>query len=154
MIGESPSTIVPNNLMPYICQIAYENRDKLQLHGCDYPTNDGTGVRDYIHVVDLALGHVSAMEYLNDNSNICETINLGRGNGVSVLEMVNAFEKVIGRKLAYEFLERRPGDVAKVYASVDHAKKLLGWSAKYDLEKMCLDSWNWKCMNPNGYKND
>jgi len=153
-IGESPLTKVPNNLMPYICHVAADkyNKGKLQLHGCDYPTKDGTGVRDYIHVVDLALGHVVAMDYLNENSNSCITVNLGRGVGVSVLEMIKAFEEISGVKLPYEFLDRRAGDVAEVYASVDYAKELLGWSAKYDLEKMCLDSWNWKCLNPDGYK--
>jgi len=152
MIGESPTTAIPNNLMPYICQTAHDNK-KLQLHGDDYPTNDGTGVRDYIHVVDLALGHVVAMEFLENHTATCETVNLGRGEGVSVLEMVNAFKKVSGRELPYEFLERRKGDVAEVYADVNYAKEIFDWSAQYDLEKMCLDSWNWKCKNPYGYKN-
>ena len=149
LIGEDPRGI-PNNLLPYISQVAIGKIEKLRVFGNDYPTRDGTGVRDYIHVVDLARGHVAAIEYMQ--SHIGEAVfNLGTGNGYSVLEMVNAFEKVNGVKVPYEIASRRPGDLPAVYASPDKSAELLGWKAQYGLEDMCRDAWNWQKNNPNGY---
>ncbi len=148
-IGEDPSDI-PNNLMPYICQVAVGRREKLQVFGSDYPTVDGTGVRDYIHVLDLAAAHVDALEYLAKQQPP-RTINLGTGRGVSVLQLVKTFEKVSGRQVPYQIVGRRPGDVAEVYADPTLAYQLLGWRAIYDVEAMCADAWRWQQANPNGY---
>jgi len=153
MIGEDPNGI-PNNLMPFITQVAVGKREYLNIFGNDYDTHDGTGVRDYIHVMDLANAHVKAIEYLNKSDNIKPLIvNLGTGKGYSVLDVVKAFEKVSGKKIAYKIVDRRAGDVAKVYADPTLANKILGWKAEKTLEDMCKDSWNWQKNNPNGYKN-
>lgn len=149
LIGEDPKGI-PNNLMPYVAQVAVGRLKELSVFGNDYDTVDGTGVRDYIHVVDLARGHVKAVDYVVGNLG-CEAINLGTGNGVSVLELVEAFKKASGVDVPYKIVERREGDPAKVYANADKAKKLLGWEAEYGIEQMCKDSWNWQSNNPNGY---
>ncbi len=149
LIGEDPSGI-PNNLMPYICQVAVGRREKLQVFGGDYPTPDGTGVRDYIHVMDLARAHADAIEYLvrEDRS---LTVNLGTGRGVSVLELLRSFERASGRDIPYEIVDRRPGDVAEVYADPALARQLLGWQAEFDVDAMCRDAWRWQSMNPQGY---
>ena len=151
-IGEDPSGI-PNNLMPYICQVAVGRREKLQVFGGDYPTVDGTGVRDYIHVMDLARAHADALEYLvrEDRS---LTVNLGTGRGVSVLELLRGFEQASGRGIPYEIVARRPGDVAEVYADPSLANRLLGWRAELDVDAMCRDAWRWQSMNPRGYAAD
>jgi UDP-glucose 4-epimerase len=150
LIGENPAGI-PNNLMPYICQVAAGRRGKLSIFGGDYPTPDGTGIRDYIHVTDLAQAHVAALDYLmRTNSNL--TVNLGTGRGVSVLELVNAFEKATGQAIPYEIVARRPGDVAQVYADPSMAQQLLGWRTQLDIEAMCQDAWRWQSMNPDGYE--
>ena len=149
MIGEDPRGI-PNNLMPYITQVAIGRREKLSIYGNDYPTPDGTGVRDYIHVVDLAKGHVAAVNYLADHHG-CEIINLGTGHGYSVLDIVKAFEKVNGVKVPYKIEARRPGDIAECWADPAKAKELLGWTAQKNLEDMCRDAWRWQTQNPNGY---
>ena len=149
MIGEDPRGI-PNNLMPYITQVAIGRREKLSIYGNDYPTPDGTGVRDYLHVVDLALGHVKAVDYALHHTG-AEPINLGTGKGSSVLDVVHAFEKASGLKIPLEITARRPGDIATCYASAEKAKQLLGWEAKYTLDDMCAHSWNWQKNNPNGY---
>ncbi|WP_139892044.1 MULTISPECIES: UDP-glucose 4-epimerase GalE [unclassified Bacillus (in: firmicutes)] len=148
-IGENPSGI-PNNLMPYITQVAIGKRDKLSVFGSDYETHDGTGVRDYIHVVDLVKGHLKALEYLQGRSGV-EAFNLGTGNGYSVLDLVYAFASVSGRKIPYELVERRPGDVAVSYADSVKAAKVLVWKAEKSLKDMCADSWKWQRQNPNGY---
>lgn len=148
-IGEDPQGI-PNNLMPYISQVAVGKLQKLSVFGNDYDTHDGTGVRDYIHVVDLAKGHVCAIEYAANHTG-AEVINLGTGTGYSVLDMVNAFEKTTGKKVPYVIVDRRPGDVAECYSDPAKAKQLLGWEAQYDLEDMCADSWKWQSENPKGY---
>lgn len=149
LIGEDP-TGIPNNLMPYITQVAIGKRDHLSVYGNDYPTPDGTGVRDYLHVVDLALGHVKAVDYAMKHTG-AEPINLGTGKGSSVLDVVHAFEKASGVKIPLEITARRPGDIATCFASAEKAKKLLGWEAKYTLEDMCAHSWNWQKNNPQGY---
>ena len=149
LIGEDPQGI-PNNLMPYIAQVAVGRRDHLNIFGNDYPTHDGTGVRDYIHVVDLARGHVAAIEYMQGHRGE-SVFNLGTGTGYSVLDMVNAFERVTGRKIPYEIAPRRPGDLATVYASPDRSAELLGWKAQYGLDEMCRDIWNWQSKNPMGF---
>ena len=149
-IGEDPAGI-PNNLMPYISQVAIGKLPRLRVFGDDYPTKDGTGVRDYIHVVDLAIGHVAAIERLASHPGELVTVNLGTGNGYSVLEMVRAFEKASGRKVPYEIVARRPGDVASCYADPSLAYKLLGWKAERGLDEMCEDAWRWQSMNPNGF---
>ncbi|WP_066259412.1 UDP-glucose 4-epimerase GalE [Neobacillus drentensis] len=149
-IGEDPNGI-PNNLMPYITQVAVGKLKELQVFGSDYPTVDGSGVRDYIHVVDLALGHLKALERVM-LSNGVDAINLGTGTGYSVLEMVAAFEKASGRKVPYKIVERRPGDVAVCYADPSKAKNKLGWTAERGIEDMCKDSWRWQEKNPNGYE--
>ncbi|MEY4769152.1 MAG: hypothetical protein RL637_1791, partial [Pseudomonadota bacterium] len=151
LIGEDPKGI-PNNLMPFISQVACGRRQYLSIFGNDYPTIDGTGVRDYIHVVDLALGHLAALEYLFAQSAPLLTVNLGNGCGVSVLEMVKAFELASGQKIPYRIVGRRAGDIASCYANVDLAQQLLNWQARYDLKKMCADSWHWQSLNPNGYE--
>ncbi len=148
-MGEDPRGI-PNNLMPFISQVAVGKREKLSVFGDDYPTRDGTCIRDYIHVVDLAEGHVKAVDYAL-NHKTCEAINLGTGNGTSVLELVHAFEKASGVKVNYEITARRPGDIAENYSKADKAEKLLGWKAKRSIEDMCADSWRWQKNNPNGY---
>ncbi|MCR5352715.1 MAG: UDP-glucose 4-epimerase GalE [Clostridiales bacterium] len=148
-IGEDPKGI-PNNLMPYISQVAIGKLEKLSVFGNDYNTHDGTGVRDYIHVVDLAKGHVCAIEYAEKHVG-AEIINLGTGNGYSVLDMIKAFEKATGKKVPYVFAPRREGDVAECFADASKAKELLSWEAKYSLSDMCEDSWRWQSANPNGY---
>ena len=149
LIGEDPRGI-PNNLMPYISQVAIGRREYLNVFGNDYDTPDGTGVRDYIHVVDLARGHVAAINYMQQHKGE-SVFNLGTGNGYSVLDMVHAFEKVTGRKVPYRIAPRRPGDLATVYASPDKSAELLGWKAEYGLEDMCRDTWAWQSKNPMGY---
>ena len=151
LIGEDPKGI-PNNLMPYISQVAVGKLDHLNVFGNDYDTPDGTGVRDYIHVCDLAAGHVAAIDYMLKGNKGENVFNLGTGQGYSVLEMVKAFEKATGQKIPYEIVARRPGDVATVYADPDKSANLLGWKAKYNLEDMCKDTWNWQKNNPNGYE--
>lgn len=150
LIGEDPNGI-PNNLMPYICQVAVGRREKLNIFGGDYPTTDGTGVRDYIHVVDLARAHADALDYLF-RTNRSLTVNLGTGRGISVLELANAFSNASGREIPYEIVARRPGDVAAVYADSGLAQQLLGWRAEYGVEAMCRDAWRWQSMNPQGYQ--
>ncbi|MBQ3099392.1 MAG: UDP-glucose 4-epimerase GalE [Clostridia bacterium] len=149
-IGEDPAG-VPNNLFPYITQVAVGKLQQLSVYGDDYDTVDGTGVRDYIHVVDLACGHVAALNYAYGAKG-CEIVNLGTGTGYSVLEMVKAFERVNGITVPYRVVDRRPGDVAECYANAEKAKNLLGWSAVKTLDDMCRDAWNWQKNNPNGYK--
>ena len=150
LIGEDP-TGVPNNLMPYLCQVAAGRRDRLRVFGGNYPTVDGTGVRDYLHVNDLARAHVDALEYLQGADGSL-TVNLGTGRGVSVLELVNAFEQACGREIPVEIVERRAGDVAEVYADPTLARQALGWQARLDVEAMCRDAWRWQSMNPAGYR--
>ena len=152
LIGEDPSG-TPNNLMPYICQVAVGRREKLQVFGGDYPTPDGTGVRDYIHVVDLARAHADALDYLV-RADRSVTVNLGTGRGVSVLDLVKGFEKASGREIPYDIVARRPGDVATVYADPSLARELLGWEARLDVDAMCRDAWRWQSMNPQGYAAD
>ena len=152
LIGEDPSG-TPNNLMPYICQVAVGRREKLQVFGGDYPTPDGTGVRDYIHVVDLARAHADALDYLV-RADRSLTVNLGTGRGISVLELVKGFEKASGRQIEYDIVARRPGDVAEVYADPTLARELLGWEARLDVNAMCRDAWRWQSMNPQGYASD
>ena len=160
-IGEDPND-TPNNLMPYISQVAVGKLEKLSIFGNDYPTIDGTGVRDFIHVTDLAHGHVSALNYLERRtrsrhpSDMTKSvgflpINLGTGKGTSVLELVNAFTEVTGRDIPYQFTDRRVGDIASCYASADKAKTLLMWQAELSITDMCQDTWRWQSMNPNGY---
>jgi UDP-glucose 4-epimerase len=149
LIGENPNGI-PNNLLPYVAQVAVGKLSKLRVFGDDYATPDGTGVRDYIHVVDLADGHVAALSYLEKNQTLV-TVNLGTGIGYSVLDVVAAFEKSCGKPIPYEILARRPGDVSIYYADASLAKKTLGWSTKKTLEDMCTDTWRWQSSNPNGY---
>mgnify|MGYP001054621202 FL=1 len=149
LIGEDPRGI-PNNLMPYISQVAIGRRDHLNVFGDDYDTPDGTGVRDYIHVVDLARGHVAAIDYMQTHKGE-NVFNLGTGIGYSVLDMVHAFERVTGKKIPYEITARRPGDLATVYASPDKSAELLGWKAQYNLDDMCRDTWAWQTKNPMGY---
>lgn len=149
-IGEDPNGI-PNNLLPYISQVAIGKLAKLRVFGGDYPTRDGTGVRDYIHVVDLAIGHVAALNRLAAHPGELVTVNLGTGKGYSVLEMVRAFEEASGRKIPYEIVERRPGDVAECYADPSHAADILDWKAERGLAEMCRDAWHWQSGNPMGY---
>ena len=148
-IGEDPNGI-PNNLMPFIAQTAVGKRDYLSVFGDDYNTPDGTGVRDYIHVVDLAQGHVNALDRLNEFSDVM-TINLGTGKGYSVLEMVKAFEKASDRKVPYKIAPRRAGDIATCFADPSYAKEVLGWEAKRGIDEMCEDGWRWQSQNPDGY---
>ncbi|MGP5059601.1 UDP-glucose 4-epimerase GalE [Psychrobacter celer] len=155
-IGEDPNDI-PNNLMPYISQVAVGKLEKLSIFGNDYPTIDGTGVRDFIHVTDLAAGHVAALNYLQQQANVEQSsagflpINLGTGTGTSVLELVNAFTDITGQRVPYQFVARRAGDIASCYASADKAKALLGWQAKLSVAEMCADTWRWQSQNPSGY---
>lgn len=152
MIGEDPNGI-PNNLLPYVSQVAVGKLKKLRVFGNDYPTPDGTGVRDYIHVVDLADGHLAALRYLEKSSDLL-TVNLGTGIGYSVLDVVNAFSSESGIEIAYEFMPRRAGDVAMNYADPALAKTLLGWTATRNLAQMCADTWRWQSQNPQGYKTE
>ena len=149
LIGEDPNGI-PNNLVPYIAKVAVGTLEKVHVFGNDYPTPDGTGVRDYIHVVDLARGHVAAIDYMQTHKGE-NVFNLGTGIGYSVLDMVHAFERVTGKKIPYEITARRPGDLATVYASPDKSAELLGWKAQYNLDDMCRDTWAWQTKNPMGY---
>lgn len=149
LIGEDPRGI-PNNLLPYISQVAIGRRKELSVYGNDYDTPDGTGVRDYIHVCDLASGHVAAINYMNNHPGE-SVFNLGTGVGYSVLDMVKTFERINGVQVPYRIVDRRPGDLATVYASPDKSAEILGWKAKYNLEDMCRDTWNWQKKNPMGY---
>lgn len=149
VIGEDPKGI-PNNLVPYIAQVAVGKLEKLGVFGDDYDTPDGTGVRDYIHVVDLAKGHVKAMKKFQEEPQV-RIYNLGTGKGYSVLDVLHAFEKACGKTLPYEIKPRRAGDIATCYADPSKAKAELGWEAQYGIEEMCADSWKWQTMNPNGY---
>ncbi|MCD8340012.1 MAG: UDP-glucose 4-epimerase GalE [Burkholderiales bacterium] len=149
LIGEDPNGI-PNNLMPFIAQVAVGKREKLMVFGNDYPTRDGTGCRDYIHVQDLAEGHIKALEALNSKPQLL-TVNLGTGNNTSVLELVKAFEKASGRKINYEIAPRRAGDKAAYWTNPSLALKLLGWKTKFGIDEMCADTWKWQQLNPNGY---
>lgn len=149
LIGEDPRGI-PNNLVPYIAQVAVGKLEKLHVYGDDYPTHDGTGVRDYIHVVDLARGHVAALRKLARNCGLF-TCNLGTGKGYSVLDVLHAYEKACGKTLPYVIDPRRPGDIAECYADPAKARDELGWEAKYGIEEMCASSWKWQSANPNGY---
>lgn len=149
LIGEDPQGM-PNNLMPFVAQVAVGRREFLNVWGDDYATADGTGVRDYIHVVDLALGHLKALERLENHAE-CEAINLGTGVGYSVLDMVKAFEQACGKTLPYQVAPRRTGDIAACYANADKAQRLLGWRAERDLKAMCEDGWRWQSANPQGY---
>jgi UDP-glucose 4-epimerase len=150
-IGESPGG-VPNNLMPFVTQVAVGKREKLSIFGNDYPTPDGTGVRDYIHVCDLAQGHLQTVEFLEGKPGV-HTFNLGTGHGYSVLELVKAFEEASGVKVPYSIEARRPGEVAACFADHTKAKTEMGWTAKRGLNEMCADSWRWQSQNPNGYEN-
>ena len=149
MIGEDPRGI-PNNLMPYITQVAIGRREFLSVYGNDYDTHDGTGVRDYIHVVDLAKGHVAAVNYVLKNKG-CEVFNLGTGTGYSVLDMVKAFNEANNLELPYKIVDRRPGDLAVCYADPTKSAEVLGWKAEENLNDMCRDSWNWQSKNPQGF---
>lgn len=151
-IGEDPNGI-PNNLLPYVAQVAVGRLAKLRVFGNDYDTHDGTGVRDYIHVVDLADGHLAALDYLTKNQAMI-TVNLGTGIGYSVLDVVNAFAKTSAKEISYEILPRRAGDVAINYADASLAKKLLGWHASRSLNEMCADTWRWQSNNPNGFSKE
>ncbi len=148
LIGEDPNGI-PNNLMPYIAQVAIGKLECLGVFGNDYPTHDGTGVRDYIHVVDLSVGHLKALAKIRKDKGV-DAYNLGTGKGYSVLDVVAAFEKASGKKVKYQIKPRRPGDIAECYANPEKAKKILGWEAKYGIEEMCRDSWNFTQKNPQG----
>ncbi|WMJ07322.1 UDP-glucose 4-epimerase GalE [Nitrosomonas sp. sh817] len=158
LIGEDPQGI-PNNLMPFIAQVAVGRREHLNIWGNDYSTHDGTGVRDYIHVVDLAIGHIRALAALkninsaqNDQSSGCMTVNLGTGQGYSVMDVLRAYEKVSGCRIPYQIAPRRSGDIAACYADPQLASQVLGWKARFDLEAMCRDSWRWQSGNPSGYQ--
>lgn len=150
LIGEDPRGI-PNNLMPYVAQVAVGKRDFLSVYGGDWPTKDGTGVRDYIHVVDLARGHIKAVDYLLAGKGSL-TVNLGAGRGYSVLDLVKAFEKASNKTIPYKIVDRRVGDIAAFFADASLAKEKLDWQVKYDLNRMCEDSWRWQSLNPNGFK--
>jgi UDP-glucose 4-epimerase len=149
-IGEDPADI-PNNLVPYIAKVAVGRLEQLSIFGGDYPTPDGTGVRDYIHVVDLALGHIRAVEKISRNSGLV-TYNLGTGHGYSVLDVIKAFAKASGKEINHTIVQRRPGDIACCYADPTLAERELGWKAERGLEQMCRDSWNWQAKNPDGYR--
>ena len=152
LIGEDPNDI-PNNLVPYIAQVAIGKRTELPIFGGDYPTRDGTGIRDYIHVVDLARGHVAALRKLEQNCGLF-TCNLGTGRGYSVFEVLRAYEKACGHTIPYAVGPRRPGDIAACYADPSKARNAMGWEAEYGLEEMCASSWKWQRMNPNGYRGE
>lgn len=149
LIGEDPKGI-PNNLLPYVAQVAIGKLECLGVFGDDYDTPDGTGVRDYIHVVDLALGHVAAINKIKENPGV-KVYNLGTGNGYSVLDVVKAFSKACGKEVPYQIKPRRPGDIATCYSDATLAKEELGWQAQYGIDEMCADSWRWQSQNPNGY---
>jgi UDP-glucose 4-epimerase len=149
-IGEDPQGM-PNNLLPFVAQVAVGQRDAVNVWGNDYPTPDGTGVRDYIHVVDLALGHLKALERLQTHAE-CQEINLGTGVGYSVLEMIQAFSQACGKPVPYRIAGRRAGDIASCYADPGQAANLLGWRATRDLQTMCADAWRWQSSNPTGYR--
>ena len=149
LIGEDPQDI-PNNLLPYVAQVAVGLREQLSVYGNDYPTPDGTGVRDYIHVCDLASGHVAALNWMNGKTGV-EIFNLGTGTGTSVLEVVAAFSKACGKELPYVIRERRAGDIAANWCDASKAERMMGWKAQYDIADMCRDSWNWQSHNPNGF---
>ncbi len=150
LLGEVPNGI-PNNLVPYIARVANGQLEYLRVWGNDYPTVDGTGVRDYIHVVDLAKGHIKAVEYALSHKGV-DKINLGTGKGYSVLEVLYAYEKACGKELPYKIMERRPGDIAECYADTEKAERVLGWKAQYGIEEMCVDSWKFTVDNPDGIK--
>lgn len=150
-IGENPNGI-PNNLMPYLTQVAVGKLECLSVFGNDYDTHDGTGVRDYIHVVDLADGHVKAVKNILEGNKGVQIFNLGTGKGYSVLDVINGFEKATGVKINYKIVDRRPGDIATCYSDPSKAKEVLGWEAKRDIEEMCEDSWRWQSQNPNGFE--
>ena len=152
-IGEDPNDI-PNNLFPFIAQVAVGRREKLSVFGDDYETTDGTGVRDYIHVVDLAKGHVAALDYLDKGNRGAIDVNLGAGRGYSVLEAVSAFKRASNRDIPYEIAPRRDGDIAEIYANAKKAKDLFGWSTQKTMDEMCTDHWRWQRENPNGYKEE
>ena len=152
LIGEDPKGI-PNNLLPYISQVAVGKLDYLHVYGDNYDTHDGTGIRDYIHVVDLAKGHVLAVEKINELKGV-EIINLATGNGYSVLDVLHAFEKACGKKIPYKIEERRAGDIDKCFADPSYAKKVIGWQAQNGIDEMCQDAWRWQKMNPNGYESE
>ncbi len=151
LIGEDPAGI-PNNLTPYITQVAVGKLKEVGVFGDDYDTPDGTGVRDYIHVVDLAVGHVKALEKMTSSESLVRVYNLGTGQGFSVLQMIEAFSKACGKPIPYSIKPRRPGDIAECYADAALAKKELGWEAEHGIDEMCEDSWRWQSKNPNGYK--
>jgi len=153
LIGEDPTKAF-TNLMPYMAQVAIGKKPELTIFGGDYETVDGTGVRDYIHVMDLATGHVAALKKLRDTSSAYKVYNLGTGNGISVLQLIQAFEKASGCKVPYKIMERRSGDIAAMYADSTFAEKELGWKAVHNLDKMCEDFWRWQTMNPNGYRTE
>ncbi len=150
-IGEDPNSI-PGNLMPYISQVAIGKLERLKIFGNDYATRDGTGVRDYIHVVDLAKGHLAALNYLSKKKSILSIFNLGTGQGSSVYEIVEAFKQASGKPIPYKVVQRRVGDVAESWASTEYTEQVLGWKAQYNLNHMCEDSWRWQQQNPSGYK--
>ena len=150
LIGEDPKGI-PNNLVPYVAKVAVGQLDHINVFGDDYPTPDGTGVRDYIHVVDLARGHVSALNYMRGKHGV-HVFNLGTGHGYSVLDVIHAFERACGKELPYEICPRRDGDIAETYCDASKAKELMGWEAQYDIDDMCAHSWKWQSTNPNGYQ--
>lgn len=150
LIGEAPLG-VPNNLMPYLSQVAVGQREYLSVYGQDWPTHDGTGVRDYIHVVDLARGHLKAVDYLVHHHQSL-TVNLGTGRGYSVMEVIKAFEGASGQAIPYKVVGRRSGDIATCYANIDLAKQLLNWTTEYDLNRMCVDAWRWQSKNPRGFE--
>lgn len=152
LIGEDPKGI-PNNLLPYISQVAVGKLDYLHVYGDDYDTHDGTGIRDYIHVVDLAKGHLLAVEKIDELKGV-EIINLATGNGYSVLDVLHAFEKACGKKIPYKIEERRAGDIDKCFADPSYAKKVIGWQAQNGIDEMCQDAWRWQKMNPNGYESE
>jgi UDP-glucose 4-epimerase len=149
LIGEDPSG-VPNNLMPFVAQVAVGKREKLSIFGDDYETVDGTGVRDYIHVDDLASGHLAALAYLQQHAGVL-TVNLGTGKGTSVFQLIQAFERASGTRIPYEVVPRRKGDLPEYYAQVDYALAALGWKAEHGIDRMCQDSWRWQSQNPKGF---
>lgn len=151
LIGEDPRGI-PNNLLPYVSQVAIGKLKELSVFGDDYPTPDGTGIRDYIHVVDLARGHVKALEHLLEATPDCYTFNLGTGQGYSVLEVINTFERISGARVPFRIVGRRSGDIASCFADPQRAAEVLGWRAEYDLERMVRDTWRWQLKNPQGYE--
>jgi len=151
LIGEDPSG-VPNNLMPFVAQVAVGKREKLSIFGDDYETVDGTGVRDYIHVDDLASGHLAALDYLQQHAGVL-TVNLGTGKGTSVFQLIQAFERASGTRIPYEVVPRRMGDLPEYYAQADYAQAALGWKAEHGIDRMCQDSWRWQSQNPKGFAN-